>query len=833
LHRQAVAAGYPARPAQVAGLLRKALALLDAAAAQDRPELLVRVLVGLARAETGQDRCEVARQLLTRAAALTTAGSDPGLNGLVHGQRGALLLRLGRAADAVAELDLAVQLLGGDRRELAMALLDRAAAHRNLRQLDRAVADADRCLQTAAGEPGMAALAGMARHQRGCLTLLAGELPVAIRELATAREELVRADPGLVAFGAVSRAQALRAAGLLRAADAELAAAMAPGRGPRRPQELAELELERAEVALLDGRPADAQRWARRAGRRLRRAGERTWAALAGLLAVRAAQLLGATPARVATTARALAERLQQAGLAEDTRVAQWVAARAALAGGQRSVAIELARAMPRPYDRISTRMLARLVRAELATERGARAALLRAGLGELHRYQSGFGGLDLRPAQVLYGRRLAELGLRTALADGRPSGVLGWSERFRALAARLAPMRPPADPRTAELVAELRAVHADLRVAARQGRTDPALHARRVMLDRQVRTRARWSTADGAGPRRPVRLGELRTALDDGLLVSYLALDGRLYALTITARHAQVTELGALAPVAAEVRRARADLDALALPVLPERLREVVRTSLQASLRRLDAALWWPLPDMGEVPVVVVPTGALTAVPWTSLPGLRRRLVTIAPSATWWVQARSAVPAQGRPVFVAGPGLARAETEVRIAAAVWPATTVLTADRATPSAVLAAAAHSPLLHIAACGVPEPDSPLFSALELAGGALFGHELPAATLPPHVVLSVCELTPAPARPGDETLGMTVALLHGGAASVVSGVGRLADAAACEVMVAYHRELRAGQVPAAALARALAAAEADRAVDGARADPAPLVCFGAGW
>jgi len=52
-----------------------------------------------------------------------------------------------------------------------------------------------------------------------------------------------------------------------------------------------------------------------------------------------------------------------------------------------------------------------------------------------------------------------------------------------------------------------------------------------------------------------------------------------------------------------------------------------------------------------------------------------------------------------------------------------------------------------------------------------------HDLQQLRRPPHrVVLSACELGLARPRPGEETLGMTAALLHGGAGSVVAGVAR---------------------------------------------------------
>jgi len=140
---------------------------------------------------------------------------------------------------------------------------------------------------------------------------------------------------------------------------------------------------------------------------------------------------------------------------------------------------------------------------------------------------------------------------------------------------------------------------------------------------------------------------------------------------------------------------------------------------------------------------------------------------------------------------------------------------------------VRAAAAEADLLHVAAHGRHEPDNPLLSHLDLADGPLFGYELERlARLPRHIVLSACELGLVHSRPGDETLGMTAALLHAGAGSVVAGVARVGDAAAHRVAVAHHVGLRAGRPPAEALADALAAVDPED-------DPPALVCFGAGW
>ena len=86
-----------------------------------------------------------------------------------------------------------------------------------------------------------------------------------------------------------------------------------------------------------------------------------------------------------------------------------------------------------------------------------------------------------------------------------------------------------------------------------------------------------------------------------------------------------------------------------------------------------------------------------------------------------------------------------------------------------------------------------------------------------------VLSACDLGQATVRPGDEALGLTRAFLHSGTSTVISGVAKVSDRGAADLMADYHRRLAAGAAPAYALADALAAAD----------EPTPFACFGAGW
>jgi CHAT domain-containing protein len=147
----------------------------------------------------------------------------------------------------------------------------------------------------------------------------------------------------------------------------------------------------------------------------------------------------------------------------------------------------------------------------------------------------------------------------------------------------------------------------------------------------------------------------------------------------------------------------------------------------------------------------------------------------------------------------------------------------VLLGDAATGQAVLANIPAGGLLHIAAHGHHVPESPMFSAVLLADGPLFGYDFaPNPTLPAHVVLSSCDVGQSADQPGGEPLGLAAALLRSGVRTVVAGVSRINDSVAATVMTAYHDRLLEGADPAAALAAAL---------DVAGDVPAPLTLFGA--
>ncbi len=734
--------------------------------------------------------------------------------------------------------------------ELVRVLMNRGVLALRRGQLDRAESDFRRSLEVAR-EAGQSVQAAKATGNLAYLAYVSGDVPRALRLIDEASVVLSAESRPLAAVAAVDRSRSLIAAGLLREASETLHdAAPLLGRAGLR-QDQAEAELAGAEVARLQGDTSGARRLAHRAMSRFEERGATGWSLLAQL---ELARLDVSGPPAAATsaamTAAVLRPRLRALGLIEEAHVAHLLQIAGLLAGGD----LESARVVAgrdawtvtrsRSGARIGTRMLAHETRAALiqASAGPAEAQRVRErGLRDLATWQSRLGSLDLLTAATSIGARLARDGLAEALRDGRLPGVFAWSERVRATSARIVPVRPPADPQASALLARLR----QLRAAEREqrlggGQVDPELRHESRRLEQEVRQRS-WRQVGREQVVEPVGLETVRAQLGpDATLVSLMSVGNRVHALTLTAKRAEVRPVGSVTAFREAVFRVRADLDVLAGRVMPAAMRASVLGSLRTGLDALAplAATRVRGDDLGG-PVVLVPAGLTAQVPWTLLPALRGRPTCVVPSATWWTTARArALAAQdtenahGREVFVAGPEVTRAVSEVTTCAAGARegTTVVLTGPAATAETTLAAMDGATVLHVAAHGRHEPDNPLFSSLGLADGWLFGHDLDAVeTLPRQVVLSACETGVASMRPGDEALGMTAAFLHGGCRTVVGSVARVGDAAAECLAVEHHRGLRAGLPPARALAAALETL--DRS--GGDLGVAPTVCFGLGW
>ena len=839
---RALLEGNAGRPAAGVRHARAGLRLLGWAEDGPRPDarqvdqahhaLAARLLGIAAQWETELGRTGYALRLLDRAESLVAAQD----RGVLLLQRGLIYLRTGRETDAVGVLGQAVDQLEGKPEEtanLASALVDRSFAYLSLGHVRRARADLIRCRRVA-DEGGHDLIGAKVLHNLGYCDLLAGDIPAALQLFSAAASAYRLSAPGFLLVLATDKASALLAAGLASDAARELDEAMAWSRQQRLEQSVAEAELARALAALAAGEPGEARRWAGTAGRRFRRRGNQTWAGVAELTQLRARSLGPGRRAPIAAEARQLAPRLRGCGLANDADLAELLAARALVAAGQPDEARRVLAAVPRRGAEapLTSSLLRRLARAELAEREGrpgAALAELRAGLTMVQDRRGRLGSIDLQTGTGALGADLAAAGLRLALERQSAPLVFAWLERSRAQAFRVRPVRPPADPEAAAILAELRQLSYLIRMAELSGQRDQAMIARRAELQREIRERG-WQASGLGQATAQASLGEVSAALQQSgqSLVAILARRGRMLAVVVRRGSARLAELGDFEAAAEAARRLNADLDTLAGRRLPARLETVIRESVRHQAATLTDEVLAPLRSrLGDDGIVFVPAAALASVPWGVLPDLRGRPVTVCPSASSWLaawqrgQAGGAWPASP-PLLLAGPDLEHAAREVTEIARFYPGCRPLLAGTATVSAALRGLDGAPLAHLAAHGHHDQENFLFSRVDLADGPLMAYDIQQLTAAPrHVVLSSCDVGRTVVRPGEEILGFTAALLYIGTATVTSSVTRVGDDDAVGMMTAYHRLLAAGTRPAEALAEATAAEQFS-----------PFVCFGGG-
>jgi hypothetical protein len=662
---------------------------------------------------------------------------------------------------------------------------------------------------------GLDVQAAKALFNLGYARMLAGDIVGALSLMSEAAPTLSDLSSTYRATVEQDRAAVLTQAGRLTEAVSALEVAVeAYGQeGLRRFQ--AECEFVLAQT-LLNEEPDRARIIARRAARRFGRHQSTAWAARADALGVIAEIASGGRRRKLHELAESLIGELRAGAHRRDAEQLALHVVRLSIRRAEFDDATARLRKIRINDDTpIGTRLLAREVRAELLRAKGQRkraADQVRAGLADLHSWQASFGSLDLQSTMVGHGKALARLGLELALEDGRPEVVFEWSERARALASKVTTLRPPPDP---DLAADLTALRL----------LDPGDTAKARELRERIRSRT-WYAAEGSvGEPTTLEALQQRLANDHGALVAHIVLDDRVTALVVTGDSADVVPLGDAHAVREQLDRIAADLD-FAAHNTSGPFGETVRAALRDELGKVADELVTPLLDLvGNRRLVLTPSALLAGTPWTMLPGLSGRPLTVPTSATRWLElVEQRAPKPKRIGLVAGPRVARASEEIDRAAAEWRSADVLHGDDANASKVGEVAARVDVLHLAGHGVHSGDHPLFSAVELADGPWFGHDIDLLPRTPSVVvLSACELGQVSVLRGEETVGMTAAWLHAGARTVLSSPALVADEIACEALAHWHRLVAAGSPPADALAEVVAA------TDGV----VPFLCFGAGW
>ena len=464
--------------------------------------LAARALISLAFSHHELGHEAAAREALDDAQRISDPGTDLDLGVVIFGQRGAMLLREGRLTESLDQLNEAERLiLHAPVNDQCKILVNRSEVHGLLGNVTAAKADCARALQLAqAHEPVTSTQAFYATHNLGLFEFLSGNLPRALQLMPMVDDAHNDFERGVVGM---DRAKVLLSAGLVSEADRSLVEACDALGRTELVQFLAEAELTRAEVALLSDNSQLAQRVSQSAVNRLRQRHNQRATALGELVLLQADAAAGASGRYVVQTADRLSVTFAELGLPDQAGLCRLIAAEHELAvpaesGANRRTLPALTAEQP-----LSLRLYGRLVRARLAFARGKRTSALRharIGLQDLTEYQTQFGSLDLQTSSAVWAQRLAAAAIEAEITANRPTAVLAWVERARAVSGRIVAPQPPEDEVTADLLTQLRWTASQVEREVAADRDTTTLRRRRQTLEHQIRERS-W-TVHGAAAR-------------------------------------------------------------------------------------------------------------------------------------------------------------------------------------------------------------------------------------------------------------------------------------------------------------------------------------------
>ncbi|MBT9488538.1 MAG: CHAT domain-containing protein [Rubrivivax sp.] len=597
--------------------------------------------------------------------------------------------------------------------------------------------------------------------------------------------------PAEQAWALLQQARALTRLGQLRAAQQGLDQAAALYAEQGNPTAAAYTEVCRAELALADKRPAAGLAHARQAVLGLADDGAGAWAQEAMALEAQALQALGRWDAAQRAFQRLLRESLTplavrlrgHIGLGQlaarvdnrDTARGHFEAALEQLEQARRQLTHDESRsALGRLADQATQGLVALALadgeagRLLVELERG-RAQALALGLARSSSSQT----FDPQSQRVQWLRDR----WRAAVAEGDSAGRSHIGERLQGLEAELA--------------------EAQRRVALASG---PA---------------PGWQAYRG-----PTDARELRRALPADTAALLLSLQGNRLVACVVRPDAIMHGIVEQPELAQRVRSLRFQIETPRFGG-SQRLQQHAEQLQARSLRQLQAlyqAVWAPwAPLLGVARrIVLVPDGPLHYLPWAALHDgqhflQQRHELVMAPSlGTWLHLQQQPDPSTHRTLVVgaADPALVHVSAEVQAVAQTCRVPPVLLqGPQATAAAVLAAARHADVLHLACHGRFRADNPAFSELRLADGPLTLMDVRDAQLSTRlVVLSACETGQAQHTAGGELQGLVRAFQLAGAHSVLASLWPVDDAATAGLMQQFHAGLARGLRPAAALRHA---------------------------
>jgi hypothetical protein len=351
------------------------------------------------------------------------------------------------------------------------------------------------------------------------------------------------------------------------------------------------------------------------------------------------------------------------------------------------------------------------------------------------------------------------------------------------------------------------------------------------MMLERHIRDHHRQQrNEEPFQAMSPVPPSRLAAALGESALVEFIQLDGRLTAVTVVAGRIRLWRLRPLAHIRDHIDRVPFALHRLSRRNVNRASQEAAVTMLRHAAQHIDEALFGPLAgEIGDRPLVLIPTGVLQSLPWSILPSCAGRPVTVSPSAALWCTGLRPRETGGHTVVASGPGLPGARSEAEAVAAIYR-TTALVDAQANVGAVTAALDGADVAHLAAHGRLHFHNPLFSSLGFDDGPLTVYDLEALHRAPQlVVLAACDIGRPVVPAGDELLGLGAAFIVQGTRQIVASVTPVPDAQATPLMIAFHRALAAGNSASVALAESQRQLASEDTV--AMATAAAFVCVGA--
>lgn len=719
-------------------------------------------------------------------------------------QRAGMLARRGRIVEALQIYEQVESVLQrrGDATWLARLLINRGLLRAYAGDLDSSENDLRKSLEICADRE-LAMLGAMVRHNLGFVLTQRGDLLEALDLYAEAATAFASLDVPNAEFP-LDRCETLMYAGLVDDAltiAAETVDDLAR-RGMR--EESAEGLLMYARAAEAGASPTTAL-VAERARAALADLGNRALADAAAVIAIRAESRRDRNRDEMLDQVVGVANQLD----ARDRRLASattWLLGSrlAREAGDLERAAVYLDRAEDRigvsdragiPMSLVVELALTGGLLAEARGDPLEASRLARRGLAAVEGVASqiGFGGQQthVRGCAV----DLARLQVRLALTADGNDRLLRWVETGRTRLDRPPQLRRSDDAAVALQLERLRWIHAERAADPEDG----DLVVEQAQSERRMQRTVRRVASGAVGVASTQALGSLKNALPPGaVFISWFAPDATLWELKVAEHRSRRRHIG---PESA-VRRI-ADQLAFSMGGLALERQDAARSTAQAG-KALQAFL---APDVSQDEIVVNPPADLFNVPWSALPSLSDRAITVAPSAAAYLGRGLPNRTTSSTLVVAGPALQRSADEARLVASHHPGVELLDPSTATAASVLKGMSAASVVHFACHAVVRPDNASFSYLRLTDGPLFLYDIERLEIGPDtVVLSACSAARSWAS-GNQLHGFVTALLRAGARTVIAPIAPVPDSdETLRLVDRLHFELADGARPAAALRRA---------------------------